>query len=126
LKEILNKEINKKQPKEETAKTFFSFFQDIINQSKKGVRLHPKTAKPISKNTLKTYITTFKHLSAFQATRKKKIDFKNIDLDFYSDYTEYLIKKLTLSTNTVGKHVQIIKLIMNEATERGINTNLSF
>ena len=33
---------------------------------------------------------------------------------------------LNLSTNTIGKHIQIIKLVLHEATDRGLNTNLSF
>lgn len=126
LRELLDREIKKKEPEKNKLKTFFGFYEELINQSRAGVRLHPKTGKPISINTLKTYVTTFKHLSAFQATRKKRIEFNNIDLDFYSDYTEYLTKKLKLSANTIGKHIQIIKLILNEATERGLNTNLSF
>lgn len=126
LKELLDKEIKKIVDLSSSSKTFLGFFEETINQSKSGIRLNPSTGKPISPNTLKTYVTTFKHLTAFQSTRKRKIDFNTIDLEFYGDYTEYLIKELKLSTNTIGKHIQIIKLIMNEATERGINTNLSF
>jgi integrase len=126
FRQLLDRVIKKKEPEKKELKTFFTFFQEIINQSKNGVRLHPKTGKPITPNTLKTYVTTFKHLSEFQSKWNRKIDFDNIDLDFYSDYTEYLTKKLKLSTNTIGKHIQIIKLILNEATERGLNTNLAF
>lgn len=126
FRELLDRTIKKKEPERKEVKTFFSLFQEIINQSGAGVRLHPKTGKPISPNTLKTYVTTIKHLTEYQTKQKRKIDFNTIDLDFYSDYTEYLTKKLKLSANTIGKHIQIIKLVMNEATERGLNTNLSF
>ena len=126
FRELLDRTIKKKEPDRKEAKTFLSFFQEIINQSRAGVRLHPKTGKPISPNTLKTYVTTIKHLTEYQTKNKRKIDFDKIDLDFYADYTEHLTKKLKLSTNTIGKHIQIIKLVMNEATERGLNANLSF
>ena len=138
LKGLIDREISKKELIPEMDNTFFGSFKNIIEQTKKGVRLHPKTGKPIAINTLKTYITTFKHLTEFQSTIKKKIDFSTINLDFYSDYTEYLMRgkrlnpktqklePLNLSTNTIGKHIQIIKLILNEATERGINANLQF
>lgn len=126
LKDLLDKELKKRISEREKAKSFFGFFDNLIKQSIAGVRMHPKTGKPINKNTIKTYVTTYKHLSDFQKTRKRIIDFKTIDLDFYTDYTEYLIKKIKLSTNSVGKHIQIIKLVLNDATERGINTNLSF
>ena len=126
LKELLDKEIKKRVSEKDKVKSFFGFFDNLIKQSEAGIRMHPKTGKPINKNTIKTYVTTYKHLLEFQKNRKKEIDFKNIDLDFYTDYTEYLIKKVKLSTNSIGKHIQIIKLILNDATERGVNTNLSF
>lgn len=138
FRELLDRAIKKKEPEKTAVKSFFSFFHEIIEQSKSGVRLHPKTGKPINENTIKTYTTTFNKLSDFQKTRKKIIDFDTIDLDFYNDYTEYLMKgkyinpktgkpeTLNLSTNTIGKHIQIIKLVMNDATERGLNKNLSY
>jgi integrase len=80
----------------------------------------------MSRNTIKVYNTSYKHLTNFQKQYKKKIDFDTINVEFYSDYTEYLIRTLMFSTNTIGKHIQVIKLIMNEATERGLNTNLAY
>lgn len=138
FRKLLDLVIKRKEPQKKVVKNFFGLFQEIIDQTRIGVRLHPKTGKPISKNTLKTYITTFKHLSEFNIKRKKGIDFNTIDLDFYGEYTEFLMRgqkthprtgkpvPLNLSTNTIGKHIQIIKLIMNEATEKELNTNLSF
>ncbi|XVJ66861.1 MAG: site-specific integrase [Lacibacter sp.] len=126
FKEILNREIKKTAVKNEKKLTLLNFFEEIIKRSREGTRLHHKTSKPINANTLKTYATTFKHLTEFQKLKRKEIDFQTVNLEFYSDYTEYLIKTLKLSTNTVGKHIQIIKMIMNEATETGDNTNLSF
>ncbi|MDD2792229.1 MAG: Arm DNA-binding domain-containing protein [Sediminibacterium sp.] len=46
--------------------TFFDFFQKIINQSEAGTRLNPMTGKVINPNTIKTYVTTLKHLKDFQ------------------------------------------------------------
>jgi len=54
------------------------------------------------------------------------IDFNSIDLFFYNRYTEYLIKELKLSTNTVGKNIQVIKLILNEAVEIGVSKNIAY
>jgi len=138
LKDLFDTEIKKREPLAEKERSFFGFFEELINQSKKGVRLHPKTGKPISNNTVKTYVTTFKHLSEFQLNYGREINFNSIDLDFYNDYVEYLMtgKKLhpktghlislNLSSNTIGKHIQIIKLVLNEGTERGLYTNKSF
>ncbi len=35
------------------------------------------------------------------------------------------MKTVKLSTNTIGKHIQILKLVMNEAMELGLNSNIS-
>jgi len=103
----------------------FGFFGKLIAQSESGVRLNPQTGKPITANTVRTYVTTLRHLREFCATSRKKIDFNDISLGFYGDYTEYLMKTAKLSTNTIGKHIQIIKLIMNEAFEMGYNQNIA-
>jgi integrase len=94
---------------------FFGFFQKLIAQSQSGVRLNPQSGRPITVNTIKSYSTTLRHLREFCTARRKKIDFKDINLAFYGEYTEYLMMTAKLSINTIGKHIQIIKLIMNES-----------
>lgn len=123
LKLLIDKKLKKNNEKRVE---FMSFFQKIIDQSLSGIRLNPSNGKPIQLNTIKTYITTINHLKDFQAKYKKRIDFNSIDLIFYYEYTEYLIKELKLSTNTVGKNIQIIKLIMNEAVELGFCKNIAY
>lgn len=125
FKNELDKVLNPNKVSKATKMDFFSFFKSIIEESKIGTRLNP-LGKPISPNTIKTYVTTYQHLLDYQKTIKRKIDFNAIDLDFYLDYKKYLIENLKLATNSIGKHIQIIKLLMNDATERGLNTNLAF
>jgi site-specific recombinase XerD len=126
LRRLLDKEVKKKVPVKNEQKSFIELFKEIIDQCKKGVRLNARTGKPIGRNTYKTYETVYNHLSNFAASRKKPVTFNTIDLEFYKDYTEYLIKKIKLSSNTIGKHIEVIKYILNEATEMGLNTNLAF
>jgi integrase len=126
LKLILDKELRKVEPETEKEKSFFPFFENLINQSISGGRVQPTTGKPYSKATIQVYKNTLRRLKEFQATRKRIINFNTIDVDFYTDFTEYLSKRLNLSTNTIGKDIKTIKTILNEATERGINTNLQF
>ncbi len=99
---------------------FIRVFERLIAQSESGVRLNPQTGQPIHPNTIKTYVTTIRHLKDFKIARGRAIDFDDIDLEFYQEYTEYLIKELKLSTNTVGKHIQVLKLVMNEAHGDGV------
>jgi integrase len=135
LKKLLDVEFGRTT---ETAKTFMSFFEEIIALSKSGVRLHPKTGRPISPNTIKTYTTTLKHLTAYQLARKQEITFNTIDLVFHSDYTDFLMngqwqntktkkwEPINLSINARAKDFQIIKMILHEATYRGLNKNMAF
>jgi integrase len=123
FKGLLDKHLRKSEVK---TNTFFHLFEDLIQKTKNGTRLDTRSGKPMSNNTIKVYNTSYKHLTNFQKQYKKRIDFDTINVEFYSDYTEYLIRTLKFSTNTIGKHVQVIKLIMNEATEMGLNTNLSY
>lgn len=126
FKTLLDQEFGKRGGVKDRPVDFFKFFETIIYQSNSGIRLNPKTGKPISLNTIKTYHTTLNHLQNFQKTVKKRIDFDTIDLDFYGDFIEYLTKTVRLSTNAVGKNIQILKLILSEATERGLNKNTAF
>jgi hypothetical protein len=128
LTQLLDKAIKKidKPIVHSERETFMGYFKTIIEQSQNGTRVHPKFHTPISGNTIKTYVTTYKHLCNFQKVKKREIDFNTIDYEFYVDYKTYLMQKHNLSNNTIGKHFQIIKLLMNEATEMGINTNLAY
>jgi hypothetical protein len=126
LKEALDRELKKIEPKKEQVKTFLGFFEDIVNQTRTGARLQPKTGKPYTKATIQVYANTLNRVKEFAEKKKKAIDFEKINLEFYSDFTEYLTKTLKLASNTIGKDIKTIKTIMNEATERGLNTNLQY
>lgn len=126
LRQLLDQEIKKKEPETERVKTFFGFFEDLITQTKSGGRVQPNTGKPYSASTIQVYNNTLNRVKAFAEKYRRKIDFKSIDIDFYTDFTEYLSKRLKLASNTIGKDIKTIKVVMNEATERGINTNLQY
>jgi len=106
--------------------TFFSYFEDFITRCKEGKHTHPKTGKPITQGTIKTYEVTKRCLEAYCIARKKQIDFNNIDLHLYTDLTDHLTRVQNQSLNSVGKHIKIIKTVLSDATDRGINQNLAF
>ncbi len=107
-------------------KTFISFFEEIKQASTNGTRVQYKTGKPFTTATIKAYGTAINHLRKYEEARRAKIDFNDITVDFHSDYTEFLIKKYKLGANSIGKDIKNIKMVMNEATERGINKNFQF
>ena len=126
FKALLDKELKKRHAQKEKVNTLFGFFEDFIEKTERGARLQPKTGKPYSKATIQVYKNTLNRLMAFQATRKRAVDFDSIDLDFYSDFTEYLTNREKLSSNTIGKDIKTLKTVLNDATERGVNKNLQF
>lgn len=77
-------------------------------------------------STLQVYNSSFDHLKAYAVFKRTPIDFDNIDIEFYNGFTSYLAIELKLSNNTIGKIIKTLKTFLNEATERGINTNLEF
>lgn len=88
---------------------------------------HIEAVKDILKPlTLKGYRNSLSHLKNYQSFSKKKIDFDNINLDFYNDFTTYLIQEKGFSVNTVGKQIKNLKVFLHEATERGVNTKIDF
>ena len=93
---------------------FISFIEFYIKQV--------ETTK--KESTLKGYRNTLTHLKEFKG--KKHIEFEDINLDFYNDFNEFLIKKKEFATNTIGKQIKNVKVFLNEATERGINKKLDF
>ncbi|MEI6765966.1 MAG: site-specific integrase [Bacteroidota bacterium] len=94
----------------------FSFIKQFIDSV--------KTLKQVG--TIKAYQTTLNILNDYKDLTKKNLDFNTINLDFYNDFSEYLIKEKKLSTNTIGKHIKILKVFLNEATERGFNTKMDY
>ena len=125
LKNMLDGKL-KNNPTKTVKHTLLSYLENIIKDTNSGIRLNPKTGKPIAPNTIKTYETTKRILTEYVTTTGNNIEFENINLEFYEDFKEYLIIKLKLAANTIGKVIAILKLALNEATERGINTNLAY
>ncbi|GAB4007184.1 site-specific integrase [Spirosoma migulaei] len=104
--------------------TLFTFIDKFIENSPQRINL--ETGKHINERTIKKYRTTVKALRNFASLYKRPVDFDTIDLDFYSDFTAYLTTKEGLAMNSVGKCIQILKVFLNEATAKGVNTKLEF
>ncbi|WP_025007125.1 phage integrase SAM-like domain-containing protein, partial [Marinilabilia salmonicolor] len=110
--------------------TLFDYIAHFIEQSEHS--LNPKTGQPLHYRIKRDYIRTFELLKEFAGGRK--IDFQDIDLDFYNDWITFLQTKDIGSKkepkyyagNTVGKFIKNLKVFLNKATEDGINTNLRY
>lgn len=93
----------------------FGFIQEFMDQSNVNK----------AKETIKSYKTTRNHLLNFCSENKCTLDFNNITIDFYHRFMGHL-QAIGNSKNTISKQIKNLKTFMQEASERGINTNMDF
>lgn len=122
LRELLDMELNRVQPK--VKYNLFSFIDKHIEEAK---QILISKGKPIDRNSVvSTYQQTRELLIDYSKTKNSKLDFDDIDLDFYYDFINYMESVKKYSVNNIGKHIKSFKSILNSATERGYNKNLVF
>lgn len=118
----------------ETPNTLFTFIERFIEEAPD--RRDRITGRCLSPNNIQQYKATFQHLKDFAYKKRcKDFDFNDINNDFYNDFVLYLqeeqkdinddnklfVVKKEFTQNTVGKHIRILKLMLNEATSMGVN-----
>ena len=108
---------NNKQEKADKVKaTFWNFVADYLNEVK--YKLNP--------NTLRCYNNIFNNLKAFEAYEGTTLDWQSFDTDFYYKFLDFYTGYKKLGNNGFGKIIKVLKSILNCATDRGVNTNLSY
>jgi integrase len=107
---LLLKEVKKKK------QTLFEFADSFIEEQ--------KLIK--ASGTIKAYQNILNYLKSYCEYKNCKLDFEDIDLNFYNSFINYLTIKQKLAQNTIGNKIKNLKVIMNEATERGLNKNFDF
>jgi len=110
IKQELDKEFIKSTKPLPKELSFFSFIEDFIKTTNKR------------ESTLEGYKNTKRHLIEYQEKRNKKLNFENIDLDFYDDFIKYL-KGKNFSDNTIGKLIKNIKVFLSNAQDKGLHNN---
>lgn len=111
-----SKTLNTEQP------NLFQFIDSFVQTATNRVNL--KTGKPLSRITIRNFIQLKNQLQRF-SKQVCRVDFDRVDRDFYDKFIDFLFKQ-GYSTNTVGRYIKDLKTILNDATERGINTNYSY
>lgn len=124
--------------------TLFKFTNQFIEEAPN--RKDKTTGRLLTYNNIQQYRATEKHLKAFAIKIKKKdFKFEDIDQSFYDGFVAYLqseiqdidgsgkpkfdevgnpvLIKEKFTVNSVGKHIRILKLMLNEATMQGYNTS---
>ena len=96
----------------------------FIDQSQH--RTNRKTGRLISPLTIRKYKTVLKHLKGFIDYTGHRLEFEDIDMEFYDDFKKYLMTQHNHSTNSIAKDRTTLKVFLNDATEKGVNKNLIF
>ena len=103
--------------------TFLEYFKAFIDRYD-GLK-NPKTKGALQVTTLKSYRSIYKNFVEYDKF-KKNINWQNINLDFYYDFISYMEVEKKFSLNYIGTHIKRLKTVLNEATEKGVNTNMAF
>ena len=77
----------------------------------------------VTSNTLKRYETIINKITAFETYQKKRYTFEMVDLKFYADFKNYLLKVERLNFNTTGRYINYIKTLCIGAKKYGIKIN---
>lgn len=109
---------------EEKPDTLLKWVKMFVDQAPN--RKDKVTGRTLVKNNVQQYKATQQHLSNYaKHKRKRDYDFTEINQEFYDGFVEYL-QGLKFTANSVGKHIRILKLMLNEATRTGINTSNNY
>ncbi len=76
-------------------------------------------------NTVKSYVSTKNRFVEYCQKCGEQFDFNDINLSWRSGFIKFL-QGLGVTRNTEGKHIKNMKVFLNEATERKLNTNIEF
>lgn len=78
------------------------------------------------KGSIQVYNALLKHLKNFSKEKRYKLTFESIDLEFYEQFKAYILIEKKLLTNTFSKQIKILKSFLNIASEKGLNTNMTY
>lgn len=126
LDDSIDKELHPVAPEPETEKeqepeTLFKYLENFVKNA--PLRKDKKTGRILSYNNIQQYKATEKHIKAFAASIKKDdFTFSEIDRAFYDLFVTYL-QGLDFTQNSVGKHIRILKLMLNESKNREMDTD---
>lgn len=114
---------NLKPKKNKKPITLNLFIDQYINELESGKRLKKRSSKKVSLGTIKSIKGFKSQFSNYQEGRNKIVDFEDVTMDFYRDFTNYLLFDRKYSANTVGRMVKVLKTIMYAAKDLKLHNN---
>lgn len=123
IKKIIEVEVFGGTKDNKVPKDIYSYWGYFIDNQKKID--NATTGNKITEATIKGYFNTLQKIKDFEIDCNYSISFDSIDLEFYNLFVEYLESK-GYTKNYVGKHIKVLKTILNDATANGVNKNLKY
>lgn len=118
------KAAEEKKKRDAEKMTLNKYIDLYISQIESGARQTDKGTN-YSANTVKAVKTAMLQWKDFQKATRRKLDFDDIDIQFYHDYTAWL-KKKNYSINSVGKCISNLKVILEAARSEEYHTNIKY
>ncbi len=78
-----------------------------------------------SHGTIKTYKGFKVQFDLYQKSKRKKLDFDDINIDVYNDLIKFFSKK-DYTTNSIGKLIKTLKTILRAAHEEKLHSNTEY
>ncbi len=122
LKDHLNRFTHKGIYDEPEITSFIAYIKTHIKQKEKELGNSGGVVK---------YKQTLTQLEEFVSDTGMKLDFENVDSEFFAEFIEYLYNKehsrgVGYSHNTIGKHIKSIRTFMNASAEEELHSNYKF
>lgn len=123
VKSHLDSRCNKisSQPKTETVLGYIERFVSEIISGKRLTANHSR----YTEGTIKNYKGFLVQFSLYQKTKGRNIRFNDIDTAFYREIVSFFHLK-EYKTNTIGRHIKSLKVIMEAAKQERIHNNMEF
>lgn len=110
-------------------KNFIEFIDYYIELCRQGQITNSKGGK-ISSGSIRNYLSTKSALNRYIATRKVKLTFESLTINFYNDFVAFLNDSThargKYKPNVIGKFIKEIKVMMRYAYEKGYTLNDDF
>ena len=125
LRKYLSKE-NKEEREQNLHLTFWGNYENFLYRMDNGTRVHLEKGTSMAPKTIFQFRNLKRHLKTFEKNTNFKIEFDNVDMNFYKKFVDYLTIKLKLAPNTIGKLITNLKVYMRESLEDGLTANNTF
>jgi integrase len=87
---------------------------------------YEKSALTKTAETIDGHKSTFRIFSEFSKDKRIRLDFNNIDQDFYDAFVSWCFETKGYKNNNTGKLIKDLKTYLYWATEKGYNMKLDF